>query len=87
LIELALSILNLIYSMNRYHHCQLGLLTSLMLIAVSCGGGGGRTPPPPALKSIQISPASASVGLCKSQQFTATGASLQRDILKYSEAS
>lgn len=41
---------------------------------VACGGGGGGGPPPaPALTSISVTPASPSIALGRTQQFTATG--------------
>jgi len=43
-----------------------------MLLLSSCGGGGTTNPPPPPAIGVSVSPASASVTLAATQQFTTT---------------
>jgi hypothetical protein len=49
--------------------CLVFLTCSLILGAASCGGGGSSTPTPPS--ALTLSPASATVGLAGTQQFSA----------------
>src|SRR5689334_11593552 len=46
-----------------------GFACLLALVIISCGGGGSSTPPPP---TLNVAPASASVALGQTTQFTAT---------------
>jgi hypothetical protein len=56
-----------------------GVLAALGLVALAgCGGGGGSgggsgPPPPPTLASINVTPASPTIALGNTHQFTATG--------------
>ena len=61
---------------GRTRLCKWSAPFSLLLLAAlaasACGGSGGTTPPPPAVASIAVAPASPSVAVGATQQFTAT---------------
>lgn len=63
--------------MNRNNHLtamHLAAATALLATLGACGGGGGGggSPPPPPVVTVLVSPATFSIKLGESQQFTAT---------------
>src|SRR5256885_379760 len=50
-----------------------GLVFLMALIGCSTGKGSNSTPGPPTISSVQVAPATMSIGISAKQQFTATG--------------